>query len=1434
MFKTYNIKMFFIACLSIIIVFDGLASGNIDNTNWVEEFNGPYKSWLNVKDFGAVGDGKTDDTLSIEKAFSALVQSHKKGVLYFPSGTYSISRTLEFASSDKKLNPGIRGRRGAVGKLIIGEDPKNTIISWNGEEKGTMFHLAGQTHCRYGRLTFDGNNKAKICVRIERLPELYRNSSYVQINDMIFRNAEFGIYNTDYDKKHDMDAEYSILRCSFFNISDTGIRIDAGNAYDFWIRHCLFEDCMRGVMNVWGDFYVMQSNFLRSKDCDIIAKKHRSGNVRGCYSKDSNQFIRINRGRFVVQNNLIVDTLGDTAISFERKARYESVLILDNKIFSKKPSGTPLIKIESGELDTPVAVIGNIINVKNAIKLNNKNSIEIENKFIDKVLDIDVVELELPQTPPQIKREVFDAKNCSELQKKIDEAVAYFAKNPNSRPIVHLEASEAQMKDDIVIPANIPLKLVGDGGLSCIRGRNRTLSTPKILLRGPSRVRIRDIDFQYGGKEKDGTPKSSVADIMIDSADQKNARVLIGNSWVSGVFADGLKNTKIDLLDHYSASYGPFLRTTLKVVGAKKEMGASRVAMFGGVVIGDQIQAHVLDGGQLFMQDFWHEENGVMTYPWALLSGEGAKKGNFILQSGMIYQQSTNPIIEINGFDGNFTAISNLILGKSQYVKFQKPCDKTSFLSLFGCLQIEKNSPVPQKYLLIDKVSPNSKPIDKKFILEQLKLVRKLKADRIVKSSPKGVTDVRIQRVTARYQNGWGVWIKPEKHKLGEVGVSVEATDWNAVEGEENSGAFLFTRDSLDGELTVFYEIEGDVNEKDITNPLSGKITFSKNKKHAVLLINPRNNDEIEKTKLMKIKISPNAQYSVGTNRQSTRDYISLRDDDSISDVKITLIDGIASETNNEISIDNAKICVWRSLSAGDLTVKYKIVGKPLDDEFQKNINGEIIIPDGANEVVLELAPLNDDLYEPTKSLDIILEPSKNYNIISNKVEIKVYDDDILDLKIKKENTGFSIIRNSVSGEMDVSCILIFTSKDGEIITKEEIAKFTHGNNNVFVQKPVSKKTGKWELQIKPRGSTTMDDVILPDSASRYWWFVSENKIIAIDLKNSKWWSQAKPGKPAIFKTILVPKDVKESGKWISSKTKDEEIAITYDSIGNTLWVMKMGDNITPQTLWKIENVSTTAKFKIWAVGSKNATGKAPTLILSPNRNISTQFKGSTRFSGFVDKNIASGQLGSFHPIATLSAPLQVGNTVFAVKKGKCYKWKKDDNINLKTGILIGDVSGVGDAFSLLPTHISNLLNIDEGILLFTSFQNFGLYGVNSEKKYNRGEEGYATKLWWDPWGRLWVRPFSWSKPAVILEPLDEFKEVMKVKELNSKKVIAFDNEYVYILGEHKKFKIMRMLLNGRGWKQYISLKNIGDSEKYKYNTKTDPTGCHWFIQNKK
>src|SRR3984893_18302193 len=88
-----------------------------------EECVGPFASWANVKtNYGAVGDGVTDDTAAIQKALNALGPNNP--TLYFPAGTYRITQTLSLAG------------QGYVN--VIGADPANTTITWSGTSGSTM------------------------------------------------------------------------------------------------------------------------------------------------------------------------------------------------------------------------------------------------------------------------------------------------------------------------------------------------------------------------------------------------------------------------------------------------------------------------------------------------------------------------------------------------------------------------------------------------------------------------------------------------------------------------------------------------------------------------------------------------------------------------------------------------------------------------------------------------------------------------------------------------------------------------------------------------------------------------------------------------------------------------------------------------------------------------------------------------------------------------------------------------------------------------------------------------------------------------------------------------------------------------------------------------------------------------------------------------
>lgn len=104
--------------------------------------------YYNVKDYGAAGDGSTDDTEAVKKCIAAA--KSKSGTAYFPAGTYLVTETVKVTKDDSKILT-VKGD-GAGKTLIVGAETLDGPIfdirmKYNFNAKDMAFEHRGQGCC---------------------------------------------------------------------------------------------------------------------------------------------------------------------------------------------------------------------------------------------------------------------------------------------------------------------------------------------------------------------------------------------------------------------------------------------------------------------------------------------------------------------------------------------------------------------------------------------------------------------------------------------------------------------------------------------------------------------------------------------------------------------------------------------------------------------------------------------------------------------------------------------------------------------------------------------------------------------------------------------------------------------------------------------------------------------------------------------------------------------------------------------------------------------------------------------------------------------------------------------------------------------------------------------------------------------------------------
>lgn len=300
------------------------------------------KEFLNVKDYGAKGDGATDDY----EAISNLLTKYPKANLYFPAGKYLISDTLDITSK----------------KTLRGSG--NTTIAYTGED--LLLHISGDylnkptieqlnftssantlfLSCKRANNTWGGSFVMRDCKIVGFNHTIMRfNSAYhVELNNLIIQSNGMFVFTTTDGTTTESNFSNSI---NFTNVHHSlldkntkpSILFDIQNVRQIMFYNCQFHDCttlMQGTtakeihfINTWFErienIYKFDSASDKPKmtNCRYVEMKKFNGNSVVIDENRGEKHIEI----FATENEYTPNLLNDSN---------EEILFSQVEIFNAK------------------------------------------------------------------------------------------------------------------------------------------------------------------------------------------------------------------------------------------------------------------------------------------------------------------------------------------------------------------------------------------------------------------------------------------------------------------------------------------------------------------------------------------------------------------------------------------------------------------------------------------------------------------------------------------------------------------------------------------------------------------------------------------------------------------------------------------------------------------------------------------------------------------------------------------------------------------------------------------------------------------------------------------------------------------------------------------------------------------------------------------
>jgi hypothetical protein len=212
---------------------------------------------VSVKDFGAVGDGVTNDTVDIQAAASYCVANARS--LYFPAGTYIITPDQINIQDIEVFGDGansILKSTGAPGPILKAEgDPTNVYAGFGNDTYVHDLQFDGTTNAIN---TIGLSLTAQINCRVENI--------YVRRLDMAFK--ESALIRSSYNNIRDTFVSFSNAeRCNYIVYNNSGYRTADIDFTDSQLMANLYHFYLKGTVSAAIDGYnIIGNTFFADPD----------------------------------------------------------------------------------------------------------------------------------------------------------------------------------------------------------------------------------------------------------------------------------------------------------------------------------------------------------------------------------------------------------------------------------------------------------------------------------------------------------------------------------------------------------------------------------------------------------------------------------------------------------------------------------------------------------------------------------------------------------------------------------------------------------------------------------------------------------------------------------------------------------------------------------------------------------------------------------------------------------------------------------------------------------------------------------------------------------------------------------------------------------------------------------------------------------------